>query len=44
MIFLAHGCDKMYMDKDLVEEKLHQLINQFNERKINHRYFFCITQ
>ena len=36
--------DKMYMDKDLIEDKLHEIIDQFNERKINDRDFFCITQ
>ena len=36
--------DKMYMDKDLIEDKLHEIIDQFNERKINGRDFFCITQ
>ena len=25
------------MDKDLIEDKLYQLIDQFNERKINQR-------
>ena len=28
----SYGFDKMYMDKDLVEDLLHQIINQFNER------------
>ena len=39
-----HRCDKMYMDKDLIEDKLYQLIDQFNERKINHRdsYFVLL--
>ena len=32
--------DKMYMDKDLIEDKLYEIIDQFNERKINHRDFF----
>ena len=32
--------DKMYMDKDLIEDKLYELIDQFNERKINHRNFY----
>ena len=27
----------MYMDKDLIENKLYQLIDQFIERKINHK-------
>ena len=32
--------DKMYMDKDLIEDKLYELIDQFNERKINHKDFY----
>ena len=28
-----YGFDKMYMDKDLIEDKLYQMIFQFNERK-----------
>ena len=27
--------DKKSMNKDLIEDKLHQLINQFNQRKIS---------
>ena len=34
-----YGYDKIYMDKDLIEDKLYQLDDQFNERKINHRDF-----
>ena len=34
------GYDKMYMDKHLIEEKPYQLVDQFNERKINHRDFY----
>lgn len=30
------------MDKDFMEDKLFQLINQFNERKINYRDFYFI--
>ena len=30
----------MYMDKDLIEDKLYQLIDQFNGRKINHINFY----
>ena len=33
------GCDKMCMNKDLIEDKLYQLAGKFNERKINHRDF-----
>ena len=32
--------DKMYVDKDLIEDKLHELIDQFNDRKISHRDFY----
>ena len=28
------------MDKNLIEDKLYQIIDQFNERKINHRDFY----
>ena len=28
------------MDEHLTEEKLYQLVDQFNERKINHRDFY----
>ena len=28
------------MDKDFIEDKLYQLVDQFNERKINHRDFY----
>ena len=27
------GYDKMYMDKDLIEDKLYELLVQFSERK-----------
>ena len=30
--------DKIYMNKGLIEHNLYQLIDQFNERKINHRH------
>ena len=36
----AHGYDKTYIDKDLMEDTLHQSIDQFNERNVNHRYFY----
>ena len=32
----------MYMDKDLIEDKLYQLIDQFSERKINHSDFYFV--
>ena len=35
-----HGYDKMYIDTDLIEDKLYQLMDQFNERKINLRDFY----
>ena len=30
----THGFDKTYMDKDLIKDKLYQVIDQFSERKI----------
>ena len=30
----------MYMNKELIEDKLYQYIDQFNERKVNHRDFY----
>ena len=29
-----YGFNKMYMDKDLIEDKLYQMINQFIEKKL----------
>lgn len=29
----------MYIDKDLIEHKLHQSIGEFNEKNIDHRFF-----
>ena len=29
-----YGFDKMYMDKELIEDKVYQILDQFNERKI----------
>ena len=34
--------DKMYMDKVLIEDKLHQTIDPFNERKITSAEFYSI--
>ena len=36
-----YGYDKMYIEKDLYMyiDKLYQLVDQINKRKINHRYF-----
>ena len=36
------GYIKMYLDKDLIEDKLYKLVDQFNKRTINHRDF-CST-
>ena len=35
-----YGFDKMYMDKELIEDKSYQIIDQFNERKITSRKFY----
>ena len=33
------------MDKDLIEDKLYELTDQLNERKINHRdFYFTLLQ
>ena len=32
----------MYMDKELIEDKLYQIIDQFNERKITSKKFYSI--
>ena len=32
--------NKMYIDIDLIEDKIYQLVDQFSERKINHRGFY----
>ena len=32
----------MYLDKDLIEDKLYKLVDQFNKRTINRRDF-CST-
>ena len=37
-----YGFDKMYMDKELIEYKLYQIIDQFNERKITSTNFYSI--
>ena len=34
--------DNMYMDKDLIENKLYQIIGQFNENKITRKKFYLI--
>ena len=35
-----YGYGKMHMNQDLIEEKLYQLIDQFDGRKINHKKFY----
>ena len=42
VIVKLYGYDKMYMDNDLIEYKLFQLIDQFNERSINHKDFYSV--
>ena len=37
-----YGFDEMYMDKELIEGKLYQTINKFNERKITSTKFYSI--
>ena len=37
-----YGFDKMYMDKELTEDKLYQTIDQFNERKFTSTKFYSI--
>ena len=37
-----YGFDEMYMDKQLIEYKLHQIIDQYNERKITFTKFYSI--
>ena len=38
----TYGFDKMYMDKELIEDKLYQIIDQFNEKKITSAKFHSI--
>ena len=37
-----YGFDKMYIDKDLIEDRLYQIIDQFNEIKITSAKFYSI--
>ena len=37
-----YGFDEMYMDKALIEDKLYQIIDQFNERKNTSTKFYSI--
>ena len=35
-----YGFDKIYVDKELIERRLYQIIDQFNERKITATKFY----
>ena len=37
-----YGFGKIYMDKELIEDKLYKIIDQFNERKITSAKFYSI--
>ena len=37
-----YGFDKMYMDKEFIEDTFYQIIDQFNERKITSTKFYSI--
>ena len=37
-----YGFYKMYMDKEVIEDKLYQIIGQFNERQITSTKFYSI--
>ena len=37
-----YGFDKKYMDQELIEDKLYQIIYQFNERKITSKQFYLM--
>ena len=37
-----YGFDKMYMDKELIEDKIYQIIGQFNKRKITTAKFYSV--
>ena len=41
-IIKPYGFDKMYMDKELIEDKFDQITDQFNERKITTTKFYSI--
>ena len=36
------GFDKIYVDKEVIERRLYQIIDQFNERKITATKFYSI--
>ena len=38
----SYRFDKNYMDKDLIKDKLYQIINEFNESKITPVNFYLI--
>ena len=38
--FKPYGYGNMYMDKDLIKDQLYELMDQYNERKINHTDFY----
>ena len=38
----TYGFDKMYTDKELIENKLYQIIDQFSERKITSTKLYWI--
>ena len=38
----GYGFDKIYMDIELIEDKLYQIIDQFSERKITSTKFYSI--
>ena len=40
--FTKCECDKIYMNKGLIEDEMYKLIDQFNERKINQRGFYSV--
>ena len=37
-----YGFDKMYMDKELIEDKIYQIIDQFNKIEITSTKFYSI--
>ena len=39
-----YGFDKMYMDKKVIKNKLNQILDQFNERKITTAKFYSILK
>ena len=36
------GFNKIYMDKELIEDKFYQIIDQFNEKKMTSAKFYSI--